>query len=107
MKFSNIIRYILGHRIVVPAILCLFGLSMFQTIGAAGRKGKRVNMDDRVYLIHADILKFDQFGPNPDAQIVKGHVHFTHQGASLWCDSAYFFQESNSVKAFGQGWASM
>ena len=101
MKFSNIIRYILGHRIVVPAILCLFGLSMFQTIGAAGRKGKRVNMDDRVYLIHADILKFDQFGPNPDAQIVKGHVHFTHQGASLWCDSAYFFQESNSVKAFG------
>ena len=101
MKFSNIIRYILGHRIVVPAILCLFGLSMFQTIGAAGRKGKRVNMDDRVYLIHSDILKFDQFGPNPDAQIVKGHVHFTHQGASLWCDSAYFFQESNSVKAFG------
>lgn len=101
MKFSNIIRYIFGHRIVVPAVLCLFGLSIFQTIGAAGRKGKRVNMDDRVYLVHADILKFDQFGPNPDAQIVKGRVHFTHQGASLWCDSAYFFQGSNSVKAFG------
>jgi lipopolysaccharide export system protein LptA len=101
MKFSNIIRYIFGHRIVVPAVLCLFGLSLFQTIGAAGRKVRRVNMDDRVYLVHADILKFDQFGPNPDAQIVKGRVHFTHKGASLWCDSAYFFQESNSVKAFG------
>jgi lipopolysaccharide export system protein LptA len=82
-------------------VLCLFGLSLFQTIGAAGRKGKRMSMDERVYLVHADILKFDQFGPNPDAQIVKGRVHFTHQGASLWCDSAYFFQESNSVKAFG------
>ncbi|BCS85644.1 MULTISPECIES: OstA-like protein [Prevotella] len=101
MKFSNIIRYIFGHRIVVAAVLCLFGLSLFQTLGAAGRKVRRVNMDDRVYLVHADILKFDQFGPNPDAQIVKGRVHFIHKGASLWCDSAYFFQESNSVKAFG------
>ena len=101
MNFSNIKRYIFGHRIVVPAVLCLFGLSIFQTIGAAGRKSKRVNMDDRVYLVHADILKYNQMGPNPDAQIVKGRVHFTHQGASLWCDSAYFFQSSNSVKAFG------
>ena len=41
------------------------------------------------------------FGPNPGAQIVKGNVHFSHQGAQLWCDSAYFYQESNSVKAFG------
>ena len=41
------------------------------------------------------------YGANPGAQIVKGHVHFSHQGAQLWCDSAYFYQESNSVKAFG------
>lgn len=41
------------------------------------------------------------FGPNPDAQIVKGKVSFLHQGGHLTCDSAYFYQGSNSVKAFG------
>lgn len=47
--------------------------------------------DEKIYLIHSDELKFDHFGINPDAQIAKGHVHFRHQGAELWCDSAYFF----------------
>ena len=37
---------------------------------------------DRVFLVHADELKFDQFGPIPDAQIVKGRVQFQHKGAT-------------------------
>ena len=40
-------------------------------------------------------------GRNPDAQIVKGKVSFMHQGGHLTCDSAYFYQGTNSVKAFG------
>lgn len=55
----------------------------------------------QVYLVHADELKFDMYGPNPDAQIVKGHVHFLHRGATLTCDSAYFYQTTNSVRAMG------
>ena len=43
-----------------------------------------------------EILKRD-----PDAQIVKGHVHFRHRGATLMCDSAYFYQTTNSVRAMG------
>jgi hypothetical protein len=66
---------------------------------AAPRKRKAV--DNRVYLVHADELKFDMYGPNPDAQIVKGHVHFLHRGATLTCDSAYFYQTTNSVRAMG------
>ena len=71
--------------------LCLFALCML-TAFAAPRKRKAV--DDRVYLVHAD-------EPNPDAQIVKGHVHFLHRGATLTCDSAYFYQTTNSVRAMG------
>lgn len=56
---------------------------------------------DRVYLLHADELYYDMFGNNPDAQILKGKVSFLHQGSHLTCDSAYFYQASNSVKAFG------
>lgn len=53
-----------------------------------------------MYLVHSDELAYDMYGAVPDAQILRGKVHFTHAGSQLWCDSAYFFQEVNSVKAF-------
>lgn len=56
--------------------------------------------DTRVYLVHADVLHFDQL-INPDATILNGKVQFTHQGARLYCDSAYFYEGSNSFEAFG------
>lgn len=62
------------------------------------RKGK--TKDTRIYLEHADVLHFDQM-KNPDATILNGKVHFTHQGARLYCDSAYFYEASNSFEAFG------
>ncbi|MBM6991738.1 MAG: hypothetical protein I3J02_00475 [Prevotella sp.] len=88
----------IGHRVILTMILCLFVLGLLQ---AARQKGRRKVVDERVYLIHADELKYDVYGPNPEAQVVKGHVSFTHKGAHLTCDSAYFYQTSNSVRAFG------
>lgn len=97
MNFSGIIRYICGHRTIIVVTLCLFELCLVsRSIAGTGKKA-----DEKVYLVHADELRYDQYGPIPDAQIVKGRVHFTHKGSSLWCDSAYFYQQSNSVKAFG------
>jgi len=89
-----------GHRIWSIMILCLFGFCLVQAMQAPKKKAKRPQ-GDRVYLLHADVLKYDMYGSNPDAQIVKGKVSFLHQGAHLTCDSAYFYQNSNSVKAFG------
>lgn len=93
---DNVLKH--GHRVIIVMVLCFFvlGLSM-----AAGRKARRKPVDDRVYLLHADELRYDVYGPNPDAQIVKGHVSFRHQGSRLTCDSAYFYQATNSVRAFG------
>lgn len=81
------------------AVLCLFALCVWSMPKPPKKRVPR--KDDRVYLLHSDILKYDLYGANPGAQIVKGHVSFRHQGARLWCDSAYFYQEANSVKAFG------
>jgi lipopolysaccharide export system protein LptA len=89
-----------GHRIILIMVLCLFGLCLIHSV-AAPHKRPRPKSNERVYLIHSDELRYDMFGANPDVQIVKGHVQFRHQGAHLWCDSAYFYQQSNSVKAFG------
>lgn len=94
-QFHN--NIISGHRIIFCLILCLVVSGML----ARPRKRVRPKIDERIYLVHADELKYDMFGPVPDAQIVKGKVHFRHAGAQLWCDSAYFFQQTNSVKAFG------
>ena len=56
--------------------------------------------DNRVYLVHADQLSYNEF-ENPNAQILNGKVHFKHQGAQLYCDSALFYETSNSFEAFG------
>ena len=90
-----------GHRIFFALILCLFGFSLVLAMQAPKRKHKKRPQGDRVYLLHADELRYDMYGNNPDAQIVKGKVSFMHQGGHLTCDSAYFYQGSNSVKAFG------
>lgn len=89
-----------GHRILLIAILCLFGLSLVQS-RQAPKKKRRTEAAERVYLIHADRLRYDQWGDNPTAQVLNGNVAFSHKGAKLYCDSAYFYQESNSFRAFG------
>lgn len=89
-----------GHRVLILAVLCLFGLGLVQSRQAPKKKA-RPKTNERVYLIHADRLRFDQFGPVPGAQVLNGNVAFRHQGAKLYCDSAYFYQESNSFRAFG------
>ena len=56
----------------------------------------------RVYLIHADELSYDKPYTYIEApQILNGHVEFEHAGARLKCDSACFFEASNSFEAFG------
>ncbi len=52
-----------------------------------------------VYLENTETLAFDQF-TNPDVQILKGNVRFRHDGALLFCDSAYFYEKANSLDAF-------
>lgn len=102
MKISTLTRQIFsGHRVVIMAILCLFGLCVVQSKYTPNKRPRKVQQGDkRVYLVHADVLHYDQWR-NPDAQILNGKVAFRHQGASLYCDSAYFYEASNSFEAFG------
>ena len=65
----------------------------------APRKKARVE-DKRVYLVHSDNLHYDQYR-NGDAQVLHGNVHFRHMGANLYCDSAHFYEQSNSFRAWG------
>lgn len=53
-----------------------------------------------VYLEHCETLSFDQ-KRLPDAQLLKGNVRFRHEDALMYCDSAYFYEKTNSLDAFG------
>lgn len=58
------------------------------------------NEKNLVYLQNAQTLSFDQKF-NPDVQLLRGDVQFRQGNTLMYCDSAYFYQDSNSLDAFG------
>lgn len=58
-----------------------------------------VTKKTKVYLEHANTLSFDK-EQNADAQVLIGDVCFRHDSSYMYCDSAYFFEQSNSLEAF-------
>lgn len=84
-------------------VLLAFVLSV--VIGKAGSSpfpSATVNdkSKDRLHLVHADNWIYDQY-EIPGAQRLSGRVEFQHGNMVLRCDSAVYFQSSNSFEAFG------
>lgn len=55
---------------------------------------------NKVFLENADILKADE-QLSTEYQILKGHVRFRRGDMFMFCDSAYFYDETSSLDAFG------
>lgn len=102
MKMKSLAGLLPGGRgTALSMVLCLLGVGTAspayqQQHDADGQD----DAPDRVYLIHADELSYDR-SRNRDAQILDGNVAFSHKGATLYCDSAHFYEKSNSFEAFG------
>lgn len=62
--------------------------------------GSRPPSDSKVHLLHADRLFFDE-RLHRTAQILVGNVQFSHDGVLLYCDSALYYEATNSFDAFG------
>ena len=60
---------------------------------------------DKVFLEHADRLHYDRAQAEleqlPEYQVLSGNVKFRKGGMFMFCDSAYFYDSTNSVDAFG------
>mgnify|MGYP002230447595 FL=1 len=50
--------------------------------------------------MHSDVLKKSPLNPDPDAQILIGNVAFRHDSVYMYCDSACFYEKTNSLEAF-------
>lgn len=58
--------------------------------------------NDKVFLEQADsIIKTMAYGEESERQLVKGNVKFRQMGMWMFCDSAYYFPQQNSMDAFG------
>ena len=63
--------------------------------------GKRTPSDSKVHLLHANRLYFDE-RIHRTAQILVGDVRFSHEGVRMSCDSALYYEATNSFDAFGR-----
>ena len=85
-----------GRRILLLSILCLFGFCLVAQVQP--RRNAAQPAKSKVYLLHSDVLKKSK--DNPNAQILVGNVSFRHDSIYMFCDSACFYEKTNSLEAF-------
>ena len=97
---------VINRRGITTVLLCALCLAACAAMSLRPSSSHAVasqpprNDPKRVYLVHADELRYDRFRNN-DAQVLTGSVQFEHEGARLYCDSANFFEATNSFEAWG------
>src|SRR5665647_454589 len=60
---------------------------------------KKKRTGKKIHLEQADAASQDAL--HPEYLLFSGNVRFSHEGAKLFCDSAHYFQKTNSLYAFG------
>ncbi len=105
-----------GHK-VLNLTLCLLAVSLLHVIFGNNTWAQRNEISDnkkvvpqvpsanrqqnnKVFLEHADYLVADE-KISTEYQILRGNVIFRKEGVFMYCDSAYFYDSSNSLDAFG------
>lgn len=96
---------LINRHKTLTGVLCLFALSAFsyavnseQTPTVPQQSGEGTM--NRIFLLHANTLEYDK-SVNADYQILRGDVRFRQDSAYMFCDSAYFYEGTNSLDAFG------
>jgi hypothetical protein len=102
-KFCNYLYN--RHKILTGSILCLFAVCIvaqtsknkpntLPTKQIIHRKGTKVNLE------YASVLEYDKFR-GADYQLLHDSVRFRQDHMYMYCDSAKFFDKTNSLEAFG------
>lgn len=72
---------------------------LFMLILALLAGSNPVSAQKKVEWIYSDYVEFDQANYGKVRRAI-GSVQFKHEGTYLFCDSAYFYEESNIVEAY-------
>lgn len=100
--YHKILAFLIFVCILTFSVTVEAGLFSY---GFAPRQRTTIKKDNRpkggeIIVRHADKITYDEQAM-PGVQVFVGHVEFLHDGVVLKCDSANFFQQSNSFAAFG------
>lgn len=92
----------MNHRLSILCSLLLIGSCVaFSMVRAKQQVSPdRTQSAARVHLLHADRLYFDD-RIHRTAQFLVGDVQFMHDGIFMYCDSALYYEASNSFDAYG------
>lgn len=90
------------RRIIGICICVYFGLCVAWSVNPQTNKEKGNNdtVKNRVHLLHVDSMFFDD-RVSKTAQFLVGNVQFEHEGIYMYCDSALYYEASNSFDAYG------
>ena len=90
------------RRIIGICICVYFGLCIAWSINPQKYEQKETNdtLKSRVHLLHVDSMFFDD-RVSKTAQFLVGNVQFEHEGIYMYCDSALYYEASNSFDAYG------
>lgn len=90
------------QRLYLLCVTLFFGFCLLEAVTPVDKRvSGRPSSGSKVHLLHADRLFFDD-RLRRDAQILVGDVQFSHEGVLLYCDSALYYEASNSFDAFGR-----
>lgn len=78
----------------VVAKLTLIMLGMVICFSVIGQEPTRIE------LVHADRMQFDR-ELGEDVRRLINNVHFRHEDADMYCDSAFLIASTNSIRAYG------
>ena len=103
-------KYFINRHKTFFSVLCLFAVSMipgeilfsnnnsvFQN--TTPQENNEANIT-KIYLLHSDTWSYNK-AVNADAQVLRGNVRFRQDSAYMYCDSAYWYESTNSLDAFG------
>lgn len=91
---------------IVPLLLVLLlastvlGIPQIQDNITTQQESPEKKKKEKVYLLHADSLTFDA-DMSADYKVLHGNVKFRKDSMYMFCDSAYFYEQNNSLDAFG------
>ena len=68
---------------------------------SAKADSSRAGGERLIRLLHSDSLNYDE-QKTVGLKILRGNVVFRHDDALLYCDSAYFYEQQNSLDAYGR-----
>ncbi len=81
-------------------ISILIFMMLFFTTASAQEEDKEKQKKTRIEIIDGDLMqKIEELGP--DVMRISGNVVFKHDSMYLYCDTAFWYNSTNSLKAWG------